>query len=76
MNTIITDQLNAVLEAANISATPTELKNIEAVVERCKDKCLPAATAADLICRDMDIDEVSTYAQVKKELIAQGIFKN
>lgn len=76
MKTIITDQLNAVLEAANISTTPNEFKNIEAVVERCKDKSLTASAAADLICRDMDIDTVATYSQIKNELIAKGIFKN
>ncbi len=75
-NTIITDQLKEVLSTANITVSSTELDNINSLVERCQGKSLRASAAADLICRDLDIDDVSTYSAIKSALISQGIFKN
>jgi hypothetical protein len=75
-NTIIADQLNEVLVAAGIKASNPERDNIISVIESCHEKNLSASAAASQICRDMDIDEISTYTTIKKQLIAKGIFKN
>jgi hypothetical protein len=74
--TIITNQLKEVLDAANIRVSKTELENIEALIDRCKENSLQSSAAADLICRDLDIDDVGIFSSIKNGLITKGIFKN
>lgn len=74
--TIITDQLNAVLEAAGIKVTKLELIEIEGIVELCAENQYNAATTATKICDVVDIQQITAYRALKNELITRKLFKN